>query len=715
MKSEERWVLPYRGGLMGECTLIVAEKPTAAERIAKSLDNAERPERREEDGVPYFVAERDRKIIVVSALGHLYVVGQGKGVKNRYPVFDFAWAPRFQVERGAQRIKAWIDTISMLASEADTFIDACDYDVEGCVIGYNIMNYACDRASVAKRMKYSTLTKNDLVRAYENLLPTLDFGLVEAGRARHEVDWLYGINLSRALTLAAKRASGGYVALSTGRVQGPTLRFLVLREDSIGCFVPTPFWTIRVQVAIRGSAYQAQYHKSVVETRAEAHAIIEACKEKPGVISTIKERNFKQGPPPPFDLGTLQSEAYRLFRFNPKRTSDMAERLYLEALISYPRTSSQKLPPAINYRAILSRLSRSSKYQEFSSELLRHERLKPKEGGREDSAHPAIYPTGNLPERKLKTSERKLWDLIVKRFMAVFGDPAKKQNLTIEIDVNGHRFFLSGRKILEKGWLRFYRPYIRFDEVLLPNVTIGDEVKADRVVCENRFTKPPPRYNPASLLKKMEKERIGTKATRAEIIQTLYNRKYIRERSMKVTELGRTVAELLENLAPTVASTQLTRELEEGMQRIQDSEESRERILEKAIAQLKPALRQLKSNEEIVGKVLSEAVRQSKLQERTIGTCPTCKTGNLRSRRTGKRFAGCTGYFEGRCETSFPLPQLGAVKPTRTDCRSCGWPTLMVFKKGKRPWRLCLNPTCTRKSRKRKTAWRNVKSAVGKQ
>ena len=696
--------MPYRGGHMSKYTLIVAEKPTAAERIAKSLDNAGSPERREEKGVPYFVAERDRKIIVVSALGHLYVVSQEKGRKNRYPVFNFIWAPRFQVERGAQRTRAWIDTISMLASNADVFIDACDYDIEGCVIGYNIMKYACGRASAAKRMKYSTLTKTDLVEAYENLLPTLDFGMVEAGRARHEVDWLYGINLSRALTLAAKRASGGYVALSTGRVQGPTLRFLVQKEDSVGCFVPAPFWVVQAQVAIQGSAHQAQYRKNVIETKAEAHAIIEACKGKPGVISAIKERNFKQGPPPPFDLGTLQSEAYRLFRLNPKRTGDIAERLYLEALISYPRTSSQKLPPAIDYRAILSRLGKSSMYKEMSSELLRHGELKPKEGGKEDPAHPAIYPTGNLPERKLKTPELKLWDLIVKRFMAVFGEPAKKQDLTIEIDINSHRFFLFGRKILEEGWLRFYGPHIRFDEVLLPKVAIGDEVKVDRVVCENRFTKPPPRYNPASLLKKMEKERIGTKATRAEIIQTLYNRRYIRERSMKVTDLGRTVAELLENHAPTVASTKLTRELEEGMQLIQDNEESRERILEKAIAQLKPALRQLKSNEEIVGKVLNEAVRQSKLQERTIGTCPTCKAGNLvilRSRRTGKRFAGCTGYFEGKCKTSFPLPQLGAVKPTRTACRSCGWPTLIVFKKGKRPWRLCLNPTCTRKSRKR--------------
>ncbi len=705
MKSEEGWFCQYGRGLMGDCTLIVAEKPTAAERIAKSLDNTESPERREESGVPYFVAQRDRKIIVVSALGHLYIVGQESGPKSQYPVFDFAWAPRFQIERDAKRTKAWIDTISLLASEADTFIDACDYDVEGSVIGYNIINYACDRANVAKRMKYSTLTKTDLVKAYENPLPKLDLGIVEAGKARHEVDWLYGINLSRALTLAAKLASRSYIALSTGRVQGPTLSFLIKREGSISCFVPVPFWTIRAQVRIEGSPYQAQYSKNVVETKAEADSIIDACKEKPGVISRIGERTFKQDPPPPFDLGTLQSEAYRLFRYNPKRTSDIAEHLYLEALISYPRTSSQKLPPSINYRAILNRLGKSSTYKELSSQLLRHKRLKPKEGGRQDPAHPAIHPTGNLPDRKLKTHEWKLWDLIVKRFMAAFGEPAKRQSLTIEIDVNSHRFLLSGLRIVEKGWLRFYRPYARLEETLLPKAVVGDEVCVDRLFCEDRLTRPPPRYNPASLLRKMEKERIGTKATRAEIIQTLYQRKYIRERNIEVTELGRAVGEVLEVYAPTITSTELTRELEEKMQLIQDNKQSRESFLEKAILQLTPALEKLKGNERIVGQTLNEAIRRSKLQDRIIGACPTCKTGKLtilQSRKTGKRFAGCTNYFEGKCTTSFPLPQLGTISPTRTSCKSCGWPTLIVVMKRKRPWRLCLNPDCTRERKKRK-------------
>ena len=684
---------------MEKYTLIVAEKPTAAERIAKALDKKSQPKKHTERGVPYFVAEKDRKIVVVPALGHLYTVTQGKGKKSHYPAFNFKWVPRYLAEKKAQRTKVWIETISKLALNADVFIDACDYDIEGSLIGYSILNYACGKADVAKRMKYSTLTKVELEQAYEHPSPTLDFNLIEAGKTRHEIDWLYGINLSRALTLAVKRVSGRYVTLSTGRVQGPTLRFLVLRENSITCFVPTPYWTVKAQAEIHGKLYEAEYEKKKIETKTEADAVVKACRGKPGEIAKIEEKTFKQNPPVPFDLGTLQSEAYRLFSYNPKRTTNLAERLYLDALISYPRTSSQKLPPTINYKSILAGLRRKSTYRNLASELLKLETLKPQEGKKEDPAHPAVYPTGNLPERRLTVSG-KLWDLIVRRFMAVFGDSATKQSIKIEINVDGYRFLLFGRKIIKEGWIRFYKPYVRSDEVLLPNLEEGEKVRVKKVICEDKFTKPPSYYNPSSILKKMEKEGIGTKATRADIIQTLYDRKYITGESIGVTDLGYGVIEILQKHAPTVVSVKLTRKLEEKIQCIQNGEEKRKTILDEAINRLELVLEELKSREKIVGQALSGAVRQSRLQERIVGDCPTCETGKLvilRSRRTGKRFVGCTNYFKGSCKTSFPLPQRGTVKPTGRNCKVCGWSTVIVFRKGKRPWRLCLNSACPQK------------------
>jgi len=220
------------------------------------------------------------------------------------------------------------------------------------------------------------------------------------------------------------------------------------------------------------------------------------------------------------------------------------------------------------------------------------------------------------------------------------------------------------------------------------------------VVAEDKFTKPPSHYNPSSLLKKMETEGIGTKATRADLIQTLYNRRYIAEETMRVTELGQNVTQILQEYAPAIVSVKLTRELEEKMQLIQNNAEKRENVLADAIDCLKPVLEEWKNREETIGLALRDAVKQSKLQERIIGDCPGCETGKLTilySRKTGKRFAGCSNYFKSGCRTTFPLPQTGAVKPTGKTCKACGWATVKVVRKTKKPWNLCLNPKCPRK------------------
>ncbi|MCK5562631.1 DNA topoisomerase I, partial [Candidatus Bathyarchaeota archaeon] len=503
----------------------------------------------------------------------------------------------------------WIEVISRLASNAENFIAACDYDLEGSLIGYCLLKYACgDKEGVAKRMKFSTLTKNELEKAYEEPLSSLNFALIEAGRTRHEVDWLYGVNLSRALTLAAKRWSGRYATLSTGRVQGPTLKFLVGREKEIRSFVPTPYWSIRSEVKIKSSVYEVEYETKTFEKKANADAVVEACKGKTGEIETIEVRKLRQKPPIPFDLGKLQTEAYSLFRYTPRRTSGIAQRLYLEALISYPRTSSQKLPPTIDYRAILKKLKKKTVYKKLASDLLRKDELKPVEGKKEDPAHPAIYPTGNMPERELSEPEKRVWDLVVRRFMAVFGEPAIKQSMKASIVVNGHRFYLRGRRVLKEGWTRFYKPYIRAEEVLLPTIKEGQKVSMKQVMREDKFTKPPPRYNPSSLLQKMEEEGIGTKATRADIIETLYSRGYVAEERIVATDLGFDIADVLSKYCPRVTSVKFTRELEEKMERIQTNSEDRVNVLVEAVSQLKPVLEELKEKEQAIGQVLSQAI-----------------------------------------------------------------------------------------------------------
>jgi len=699
---------------MEKYTLIITEKPDAAQRIASALNEKGKVEKKEDNGVPYYVAKRDKEIVVVPALGHLYTIAEERKGRNYYPVFNFRWVPRYAAERGAKQIRTWIETISKLANDADTFVDACDYDIEGSVIGYCILKYACgNKENISKRMKYSTLTKEELEKSYAELRPHLDFALIEAGGTRHEVDWLYGVNLSRALTISARNWSGKYATLSTGRVQGPTLKFLVSREKSIRSFVPTPYWEIRAEVEINGSVFEAEYEKQKIEIKTEADTVLNACKGKNGQVEKIDVKRFKQNPPVPFDLGTLQSEAYGLFGYTPRRTSFIAQRLYLDALISYPRTSSQKLPPEINYKAILKKLSRVPKYKKLAKELLRKPELKPREGKKKDPAHPAIYPTGKLPERDLDDSEKKVLDLIVRRFMAVFSEPATKQTMKVHINVNEHQFYLRGRQTLKEGWLRFYKPYLRSEEVLLPPIEEGQTITVKKVISEDKFTKPPPRYNPGSLLKKMEENEIGTKATRANIMQTLYDRKYVREERMMVTNLGFEVLEVLEKYCPPVVSIRLTSELEERMDKIQAKREKRENVLVDTVEILKPVVQELKEKEKIIGKQLSDAIKRARLEERIIGTCPVCGTGKLMilySRKTGKRFIGCTNYFKGKCETSFPLPQKGSVRPLGKNCRGCGWPTVQVRMKGRRPWTLCFNPDCPlKKERRKRIEMRNMR------
>jgi DNA topoisomerase-1 len=221
----------------------------------------------------------------------------------------------------------------------------------------------------------------------------------------------------------------------------------------------------------------------------------------------------------------------------------------------------------------------------------------------------------------------------------------------------------------------------------------------------NKFTKPPPRYNPSSILRKMEETEIGTKATRAETIQTLYDRKYVQGEKLTATDLGLEVLEVMEKYCPTVVSIKFTRELEEKMNRIQTNNQKKEKVLAEALEILKPVVEKLKENQKVIGEQLSEAIRKSRTDERIIGSCPVCRTGELTvlySRKTGKRFVGCTNYFKGLCKTSFPLPQRGIIKPLTKNCRGCGWPTVQVLAKGRRLWTICFNPRCPLKEGREK-------------
>src|SRR5918911_1889325 len=375
--------------------LVICEKPDAALRIARALGSLSfkkmsGSEKGKRDGLPPVFSVTDRnnqRFVVCSAVGHLYGLVDIKGNRTIYPVFDVTWRPlKKKGTRGfktAAKTEQIIRSISALSQRANRFVHACDYDQEGEVIGYNILQYACNnKYENSLRAKFSTLTDEEIRSSFDNLLKPSK-GLAEAGISRHMVDFIYGVNLSRALTQSFKAANNGkrYRNLSIGRVQGPTLAFVVDKEIGIRLHIPEPYWVIIGEFEKNGHIIKADYYQHKISTLAQATLIVDECTNQDGKIIKIEKQKVTLRAPNPFNLGDLQREAYRVFRFSPSYTLSIAEKLYIAALISYPRTSSQKLPISINYKKIISGLSRiNSNYTNLAKTLLGRNHLVPNEG-----------------------------------------------------------------------------------------------------------------------------------------------------------------------------------------------------------------------------------------------------------------------------------------------------------------------------------------------
>ncbi len=674
---------------------MVCEKPDAAARVARALDEEGMPRKHEAGRVVYFECRtRGETILVCSALGHLYAVSsKGKTGRQFYPVWDYGWKPKHEIERLSARLGKWISVITSLSRGVDRFVDATDFDIEGSVIGHSILQYACGNAHLqARRMKFSTMTEKELKGAFRNLSSQLDFSMVEAGRCRHELDWLYGINLSRLLTEAALKQGRGYATLSTGRVQGPTLKFAVEREEEIGYFVPVPYWTVEAAISHDGKEYQLEYAKERIPTLVEAESVVRDCRGGMLEVKDIESREVRQEPPYPFDLPSLQSEAYRHFGFTPSRTLAIAERLYLDALISYPRTSSQKLPPDIGYEEILRGIAGQPAYRSLTGKLVESVPLRPNEGPKFDPAHPAIYPTGEGPKRPLLGPEARLFDLIVRRFMSTFAQPSLRLSSRVVLELEAYRFFLRGSCFLKLGWVEFYRPYVSDELQEIPSVQVGMKVPIARIEALEKFTQPPPRYNPSSLLRKMEEENIGTKATRADIIETLYRRGYVRETRIQVTPLAVHITELLRKFCPLIIDPGFTAKLETLMEGIQQRTFTRREVIVETLEHLRPVMLDLISREEDIGTGLGELVSAQRASTVTFETpCPECGSvlKIVRNRKTGKRFVGCTGKWGKGCSFSLPLPQFGTLTILRTKCKVCGFQMIQARSRGRRPLYSC--------------------------
>jgi DNA topoisomerase-1 len=544
----------------------------------------------------------------------------------------------------------------------------------------------------ANRMKFSTLTKGDLVKAYKNKQNHLEWGQAKAGVTRHTLDWFYGINLSRAFTKSIKEGVGQFKVLSTGRVQAPALHFLAEREKKIAAFNPENFSEIYLDGLCKSVEIRAQYElpDSIVKERKKqvedeldeedqetkvtvdklkifdddwANKVKDETTGKDGSIKDITAKQFKQKVPIPFDLTSLQMEASNMLGLSPKRTLEIAQNLYTHGYTSYPRTSSQKLPKELELKDKLQKLAKQPIYKDKVDIVFKvNPELKPNEGKKEDPAHPSIHPTGEIPS-KLEGQEQRLYDLIVKRFLAIFGKDALRETNTIEIDINSHKFILKGTRTLEKNWHELYEPYLRFEEIQLPKLDKGDDVENKNIEKLDKETSPPKRYTDASIIKALEKRNLGTKATRAAILDQLRERGYIEGKSIKVSELGIKLDEVISEDVPDLVDENLTRQFEAEMEDIREEKSTPEKVLAIAQKELTKILAGIKSNEIELGKKLAQASKLSNFLRAKIAPCPNCDEGTLilrRAKKTGKHFVGCNKYPD--CKTIFNVPNLPVIK-----------------------------------------------------
>jgi DNA topoisomerase-1 len=319
-----------------------------------------------------------------------------------------------------------------------------------------------------------------------------------------------------------------------------------------------------------------------------------------------------------------------------------------------------------------------------------------------DPAHPAIYPTGVAPRQKLSGLELKVYDLIVRRFLAAFGDPAVSRRINITVDVSGNIFGAEGMTLTYEGWIVLYKPYTRFNQRVLPELHKGDVLKNVGVEMEEKFTQPPYRYSQASMLAKMEQEKIGTKATRADIISTLFKRNYVAagKGGIEVTDLGFAIIDSMREFAPSIISTNMTRLMEEELANVEQGSADSISVIEQAAERLLESLSSFLEKEADIGAQINSAVSVGVAQAIMLGRCPLCKKGQLciiRSRTTQKRFAGCSNY-RGGCKATAPLPQKGSIRTTGKACPQCSWPLVgVVFARGTKQWRICVNIHCASK------------------
>jgi DNA topoisomerase-3 len=602
-------------------TLIIAEKPSVAADIAKALGGFTKHD-------DYFESD---EYVLSSAVGHLleitvpeeYDVKRGKWSFAHLPMIPphFALNPIAKTET---RLKVLNKLIKR--KDVSALINACDAGREGELIFRLIAQHAKAKQPV-QRLWLQSMTPAAIRDGFKKLRSDAEMmPLADAARCRSESDWLIGINGTRAMT-AFNSKEGGFYLTTVGRVQTPTLSIVVEREEKIKKFVSRDFWEVRAEFVCAAGIYEGRWMDQQFkkdehdpEKKAErlwsklaAESIVAACRGRQGNV-TEESKPATQMAPALFDLTSLQREANAKFGFSAKNTLGLAQALYEKhKVLTYPRTDSRHLPEDYldTVKQTLETVSESNNYHQFASQILKNNWVKPNKrifDNTKISDHFAIIPTGQAP-KNLSEPEQKLYDLVTRRFMAVFFPAAEFQVTTRITEVTGHHFKTEGKVMTNAGWLAIYGKEALEEKdtegkgTLVP-VAKGEKVLADKIEAHGLVTKPPARYSEATLLSAMEGagklvddgelreamagKGLGTPATRAAIIEGLLTEKYLlREgRELMPTAKAFQLMTLLRGLGvDELTSPELTGEWEYKLSQMEKGKISREEFM-REIAQM---------------------------------------------------------------------------------------------------------------------------------
>ncbi|MDD3327399.1 MAG: DNA topoisomerase III [Zoogloea sp.] len=542
--------------------LIIAEKPSVAADIARAIGGFTK----EKD---YFESEH---YVLSSAVGHLleltvpaeFEVKRGKWSFAHLPVIPphFALNP---IEKTEDRLKLLTRLIKR--KDVTGLINACDAGREGELIFSFIVQHSGTTKPV-QRLWLQSMTATAIRDGFSQLRAASDVeGLREAAVCRAESDWLIGINGTRAMT-AFNSKTGGFHLTTVGRVQTPTLAIVVEREEKIRAFKPTNYWELEASFGCQAGAYAGRWfdegfrkpeegaplfeHATAFRLwdKSRAEAIKAKCEGKPGTVEE-ESKPSTQLSPLLFDLTSLQREANGRFGFSARTTLQLAQALYEKhKVLTYPRTDARALPEDYvgQVKGILGGLPDT--YAPFANEIVKHGWAKPNKrifNNAKISDHFAIIPTGTAP-KSLSEAEAKIYDLVTRRFLSVFY-PAAEYRITTRITrLEGEAFKTEGKILVNPGWLAVYgkSAAVSEDEGGAPQLVAvepGETVSTDEVLVKALVTKPPARFNEATLLSAMEGagkmvddeelraamagRGLGTPATRAQIIENLIGETYM--------------------------------------------------------------------------------------------------------------------------------------------------------------------------------------------